>query len=139
MPRIASPIGATAIDDSEQIQADRRVDEADLHVVGEDDQKVHGIDTHRGQRGCEDRQHQKQRRGHFQEAAEHEQQGVDRQQEQPGGKMMAEQEFDKAGRRAGFGQPMSDRECGRDDQHDARGAAQTVGDYLEAFRRAGLD
>jgi hypothetical protein len=63
--------------------------------VCEDDREVDGIDAHRAERGREDRQNEKQRRSYFEKAAEHEKQGIDRQQKLPGREVMAEQEFDK--------------------------------------------
>ncbi len=48
-------------------------------------------------------------------------------------KLMAEQECDEAGGSARFRQPVPDRERGRDDQHDARGAAQSARDDRQRF------
>ena len=57
--------------------------EPDLHVVRKDDRKMDRIDAHWTERRREDRQNEKQRRRHFQEAAKHKQQGVYREIVEP--------------------------------------------------------
>src|ERR1700689_245468 len=52
-----------------KIEPHRRVDQADLHVVREDDRKVYRIDAKRLQRRSEDRQHEKKSRDYLEKTS----------------------------------------------------------------------
>src|SRR5258708_24764167 len=109
------------------------MDEGDLHVVGEDDREMHGVDPERTERWSEDREDEKKRRSDLEKAAEDEQQEIDRQEELPSLEVIVEGELDELRRHARLGHPMAEGKRGGDDDHDRRRAAHPVGDDREGF------
>src|SRR6266700_1357926 len=113
--------------------ADRRMDEGDLHVVGEDDREMHGIDAERTEGRSKDRQDEKKGRRDLEETPENEQQEIDRQEELPSLEVIIEGELDQFRWHARLGHPVAERQGGGDDDHDRRRAFDAIGDDGEGF------